>query len=116
MADRTQREQTGARGWSTDALISNVIGYLDSPTDYREYLPCTVQRGLPKQIERRQSDRRKNNQLFQKDPASQKKESVTTKSDLVLLDTIPDHWWPRLRLLTLVVFLLCVLLLALLRN
>ena len=116
MADRTQREHKGVHGWSTDALIWNVIGYLDSPSDYREYLPYTAQRDYRKQIERRERDRRKNIQPFQKEPMPQKKESEIHKSDLVLLDNIPDHWWPRLRLLTLVVFLFCVLLLALLRS
>ena len=116
MADRTQREQKGIHGWSTDALVWSVIRYLDSPTDYREYIPCTVQRGSLKQIERRQGDRRTNDPLLPEEPESRKKKSEPRKNDLVLLDNIPDRWWPRLQLLTLAVFLLCVLLLALLRS
>ena len=116
MADRTQREQTGAGRWSTDALVWAAIRYLDSPTDYREHLPFTVQRVSLKHTECRKDDCRKNNGEPLQKPAPQEIQSEAQKNDFVLLDNIPDYWWPRLRLITLVAFFLCMLLLVWMRS
>lgn len=62
-------------------------------------------------MERRPGDRRKDNQLFQKEPAPHKKKNEDPQSDLLLLDNVPDPWWSRLWLLAVAVFFLCMLLL-----
>jgi hypothetical protein len=38
MADRIQKNETREVEWQTKASDWNAIRYLDSPTDYREYL------------------------------------------------------------------------------
>ncbi len=38
MADRIQKNETREAEWQTKASDWNAIRYLDSPTDYREYL------------------------------------------------------------------------------
>jgi len=45
MADRIQKNATGEAEWQTKASIWNAIHYLDSPTDYREYLRGALVRG-----------------------------------------------------------------------
>ena len=39
MADRIRKNRTQEAKWQTDASVWRAIRYLDSPTDYREYLP-----------------------------------------------------------------------------
>jgi hypothetical protein len=39
MADRKQHQRTEAADWQADHHIRSVLRYLDSSTDYREYLP-----------------------------------------------------------------------------
>jgi hypothetical protein len=39
MADRKQHQRTEAADWEADHYIRSVVRYLDSSTDYREYLP-----------------------------------------------------------------------------
>ena len=39
MADRIQKKRIPEAEWQTDASVWRAIRYLDSPTDYREYLP-----------------------------------------------------------------------------
>jgi len=38
--------------WQTDDLVYAAVRYLDSPTDYREYLPCRAQSRIGKNQER----------------------------------------------------------------
>ncbi len=118
MADRTQREQTGPYGWSTEVRVWNVIRYLDSLTDYREYLPARASRNSLRQTEPRKDNAgRKNNSVWlPKEPWSEKKQRKTPESNLVLLDEIPGRWWSRLRLITLLAFIFCALVLAMVRS
>ena len=117
MSDRTHREQMGTRGWNTDALVWSVIQYLDSSTDYREYLPRPDKGRFSLTTERRQGDRRKD---IVPSPAKkaepQEKKSEVQKGDFVVLDNVPDCWWSRLRLLTLIAVFICMLLLAWMRS
>lgn len=69
-----------------DAFIWNAVRYLDSPTDYREYLPRSGH------------------------PAS------AQQSQLVMLDDVPRHVRSGLWIMTLAVILICLILLVLLRN
>ena len=39
MADRTRKDWTQEIEWQMDASVCRAIRYLDSATDYREYLP-----------------------------------------------------------------------------
>jgi len=43
MADQIRKHETGATELQTDAAVWNAIRYLDSPTDYREYLRGPLQ-------------------------------------------------------------------------
>lgn len=118
MADPMKREQAGSQGWSTDASVWLGIRYLDSPTDYREYLPYKDQRGSLRQREGRKDKRRKNGaQPFPEKAGPQKKKSERQESDLILLDNIiPAYWCQRLWLVTLIAILLCMFVLAWLRS
>lgn len=118
MADRTQKEQRRAYGWSEEVRVWNAIRYLDSPTDYREYLPSTARRNSFKHTKRWMGNECQINQsmLLAKEPGPQMKKSQKQESDLILLDDIPGYWWARLRFRTLFVLLLCMLLLDLLRS
>lgn len=71
--------QTGASVW-------NAIRYLDSPSSYREYLPCAD------------------------GPAA------LQNGELVMLDDLSQYCWVRLKKITLIATFLCVTLLALLRS
>ena len=71
--------QTGASVW-------NAIRYLDSPSSYREYLPCA-------------------------DPLA-----ALEQSELIMLDDLSRYCWVRLRKITLIAAFLCVALLVLLRS
>jgi hypothetical protein len=118
MADPTQRKQIETYGWSTEVRVWNVIRYLDSPTNYREFLPSRARRNFLQQAEPRIGDDGRNNNrvLFPKELESQRKLRKTQESDLVLLDEIRGRWWPRLRLITLLAFIFCVLLLVMVRS
>ena len=39
MADRTPNQRTEAVDWQADLAVLSAVRYLDSSTDYREYLP-----------------------------------------------------------------------------
>jgi len=39
MADRTQHARADLADWQTSAAVWNAVRYLDSASDYREYLP-----------------------------------------------------------------------------
>jgi hypothetical protein len=39
MADRIERTRSEAADWPTDSSVWSAVRYLDSSTDYREYLP-----------------------------------------------------------------------------
>lgn len=71
--------QTGASVW-------NAIRYLDSPSSYREYLPCADE---PTTLE---------------------------NSELVMLDDLSQYCWVRLRKITLIAAFACAALVALLRS
>jgi hypothetical protein len=118
MADRMKREQVGSQGGSTDAFVRLVIRYLDSPTDYREYLTYTDQQASLRQREGRKDKRRKNSiQPLSQKAGTQNKKCEVQESGLVLLDnTIPDCWRHRLWLITLIAILLCMLGLAWLQS
>lgn len=64
----------------------NAIRYLDSPSSYREYLPCA---GHPTALE---------------------------QSELVMLDDLSQYCWVRLRKVALIAAFLCVALIVLLRS
>jgi hypothetical protein len=42
MADQRRKAQTQEAEWQTERSVLSEILYLDSPTDYREYLPRVV--------------------------------------------------------------------------
>ena len=83
--------------WQTDDLVYAAVRYLDSPTDYREYLPRRVQSRIGQNRER------------------QKKNTVP-KNDLILLDDIPGCRLNWLWILTLIALVLCIALLGLLQS
>lgn len=56
MADRTQNAQLGADRL-TNAAVWSAIRYLDSCTDYREYLPQMSQQTYSREIQRATLDR-----------------------------------------------------------
>jgi len=85
MADRIQDPRTREPEHQTDAFMPNAIRYLDSPTDYREYLP---QAGRSLRLQ---------------------------ESEFITLDDLPDYVRARLRNFTLIAILFCVILLLLLR-
>ena len=81
--------------WRTDDLVYEAVRYLDSPTDYREYLP----RRIPSKLGRK---------LQKKNRAS--------KNDFILLDDIPVYRVSWLWACALVALLLCIALLGLLQS
>jgi len=86
MADRMQQERIEELDKETDAFVWSVVRYLDSPTDYREYLP------------------------YPHRPSS------LQDSDLVLLDNIPRYVYAWLWSVTLSAIVVCVIVLAVLRS
>ena len=86
MADRMQQERTEELDKETDAFVWSVVRYLDSPSDYREYLP------------------------YPRRPSS------LEDSDLILLDTIPRYVRAWLWSLTLFAIVICAIVLAVLRS
>lgn len=85
MADRIQPARIEELDKETDAFVWSIVRYLDSPSDYREFLPYPSQ------------------------PASIQKE------ELVMLDEVPHHIQAWLRSLTLFAIVVCVVLLVVLR-
>ena len=83
--------------WQIDDLVYAAVRYLDSPTDYREYLPRRVQSRIGQNPER-------------------PKKNPVPKNHLILLDDIPGCRlnWPWI--LTLIALLLCIALLGLLQS
>lgn len=86
MADRIQHARTEELDKETDAFVWSVVHYLDSPSDYREYLSCPRRATSPKD------------------------------SELVLLDDIPRYIRTWLVSLTLFALVVCVILLVVLRS
>jgi hypothetical protein len=83
--------------WQTDALVYAAIRYLDSPTDYREYLPHMAQTKVVQNQEH-------------------PKESAVENNDFVLLDETPVYQLNWLWTFALIALLLGVVLLGLLQN
>lgn len=86
MADRIQQERTEALDRQTGAFVWNAIRYLDSPSSYREYLPCAHRSAL------------------------------LENSELILLDDLSQNCWVRARKITLIAACVCMVLLPLLRS
>jgi len=86
MADRIQRNATREAEWQTDALVRRAIRYLDSPTDYREYLPGERHTGS------------------------------FAESDFVVLDDSSGFDWRQLRDLALIALLASIIMLLALRS
>lgn len=86
--------------WQTDDLVYAAVRYLDSPTDYREYLPHRAQSKIGRNQER-------------------PKRSTVQKNDFILLDDIPVYrlnWLWSLSLIALLFCILCIALLGLLQS
>jgi len=83
--------------WQTDDLVYAAVRYLDSPTDYREYLPRRAHSRIGRDRER-------------------PKKSTIPKNDFILLDDIPVYRLNWLWSLSLIALLLCIALLGLLQN
>jgi hypothetical protein len=83
--------------WQTDNLVYAAVRYLDSPTDYREYLPHRAQSRIGQNQER-------------------PKKSTDQKNDFILLDDIPVYRLNWIWSLTLLALLLCIALLGLLQS
>jgi hypothetical protein len=83
--------------WQTDDLVYAAVRYLDSPTDYREYLPRST---------KSKSDREQERQ----------KKNTVQKNDFILLDEIPVYRLNWLWSLSLIALLLCIALLGLLQS
>jgi hypothetical protein len=83
--------------WQTDTLVYAAIRYLDSPTDYREYLPHTAQSKVVQNQEH-------------------PKESAVENSDFILLDETPVYQLNWLWSFALIAVLLGVVLLGLLQS
>ncbi len=86
MADRIRKIRTKEAEWQTEASVWNTIRYLDSPTDYREYLPRERHAGS------------------------------FAESDFVVLDDSSGFDWSGLRDLGLIALLVAVMLLLTLRS
>jgi hypothetical protein len=86
MADQIRKIRTKEAEWQTDALVWRAIRYLDSPTDYREYLPGERHTGS------------------------------SAESDFVVLDDSSGFDWSGLRDLTLIAVLVSIILLLALRS
>ena len=85
MADQIQQARMRDPERLTEATVLSAIRYLDSPTDYREYLPYAGHR------------------------------DSFPGSELVMLDDLPHYVRVWLRVFTLIAILVCVILLLLLR-
>ena len=83
--------------WQTDDLVYAAVRYLDSPTDYREYLPHRAKFKIGQNQER-------------------PKKSTVPKNDFILLDDIPVYRLNWLWSLSLLAILLCIALLGLLQS
>jgi hypothetical protein len=83
--------------WQTDDLVYAAVRYLDSPTDYREYLPRRAKSKIGQNQERQEK-------------------STVPKNDFVLLDDIPVYRLNWLWSLSLLAILLCIALLGLLKS
>jgi len=90
-------KQIENRQWQTDALVYQAVRYLDSPTDYREYLPHRAQ--------------------F-KDVQNQEppQENTVESNDFILLDETPVYQLNWFWSLVLIAVLLGVVVLGLLQN
>lgn len=86
MADRIQHARTEELDKETDAFVWNVVRYLDSPSDYHEYLPCSHQPGSAQD------------------------------GELVMLDDVPGYVRRWLWSITLFAIVVCVILLVVLRT
>ena len=86
MADRMQQARTEELDKQTNAFVASVIRYLDSATDYREYLSCS------------------------------RRTTSVEDDKLVLLDDIPRFAQMRLWRITLFMAVVVVILLAFLRS
>ena len=86
MADRIQQVRMEALDRQTGASVWNAIRYLDSPSSYREYLPCADEL------------------------------TSLENSELVMLDDLSQYCWVRLRRATLVAAFLCVAMVVLVRS
>jgi hypothetical protein len=91
------KKQIENQRWQTDVLVYAAILYLDSPTDYREWLPHVAHSKIGKD---------------QKRP----KKSAVQQNDLILLDDIPMRRLTRIWSFALIAVLLCIVLLGLLRS
>jgi hypothetical protein len=86
MADGIRKNRTKEAEWQTDASVCNAIRYLDSPTDYREYLQGERHTGS------------------------------FAENDFIVLDDTSGFDWSGLRDLTLIAVLVSILLLLTLHN
>lgn len=86
MADRIRKSRTQEAEWQTDASVWRAIRYLDSRTDYQEYLLGEPQTSSPAQ------------------------------SDFVVLDDSSSFDWRALRDLALIALLVSIILLLALHN
>lgn len=89
-------KQIENRQWQTDALIYAAVRYLDSPTDYREYLPHMAESKIVQNQEHL-------------------KENAVENNDFILLDDTPVYQLNWLWTFALIAVLLVVLL-GLLQN
>ena len=90
-------KQIENRQWQTDALVYAAVRYLDSPTDYREFLPHMTQSKVVQN---------------QEHPPK----SAVNNNDFILLDDTPVYQLNWLWSFALIAVLLCVVLLGLLQS
>jgi hypothetical protein len=86
MADRIRKIGTKETEWQTDACVWRAIHYLDSPSDYREYLP------------------------------GERHTSSVAQSDFVVLDDSSGFDWRGLRDVVLIALLVSILMLLAMHN
>lgn len=86
MADRIRRLRAKEAEWQTNASVWKAIRYLDSPTNYREYLP------------------------------GERRTGPLAESDFVVLDDSSGFDWVGLRDLALIAVLVSIILLLALRS
>lgn len=86
MADRIRKLRAKEAEWQTNASVWKAIRYLDSPTNYREYLPDERHTGS------------------------------FAENDFVVLDDNSSFDWVGLRDLALIAFLVSIILLLALHN
>jgi hypothetical protein len=86
MADRIRKIRTQEAEWQTDTSVWRAIRYLDSPSNYREYLP------------------------------GERHTSSLAESDFVVLDDSSGFDWRGLRDVALIALLVSILMLLALRN